>query len=90
MTPFTQSQRVKALFCLSLFHLLVIISSNYLVQLPITIFGFHTTWGAFSFPFIFRATALTVLIFGAPLAPRIIFPVIIPALLVSSVVSSLV
>jgi uncharacterized PurR-regulated membrane protein YhhQ (DUF165 family) len=26
--------------------------SNYLVQLPISIFGFHTTWGAFSFPFI--------------------------------------
>lgn len=60
MTPFTQSQRVKALFWLSLFHLLVIISSNYLVQLPITIFGFHTTWGAFSFPFIFLATDLTV------------------------------
>lgn len=89
MTPFTQSQRVKALFWLSLFHLLVIISSNYLVQLPITIFGFHTTWGAFSFPFIFLATDLTVRIFGAPLARRIIFAVMIPALLVSYVVSSL-
>lgn len=44
MNSFTQSQRVKALFWLSLFHLLVIISSNYLVQLPISIFGFHTTW----------------------------------------------
>lgn len=33
MTPFTQTQRVKALFWLSLFHLLVITSSNYLVQL---------------------------------------------------------
>ncbi len=63
MTPFTQSQRVKALFWLSLFHLLVITSSNYLVQLPISIFGFHTTWGAFSFPFIFLATDLTVRIF---------------------------
>ncbi|SUG31019.1 membrane protein [Salmonella enterica subsp. arizonae] len=89
MTPFTQSQRIKALFWLSLFHLLVIISSNYLVQLPITIFGFHTTWGAFSFPFIFLATDLTVRIFGAPLARRIIFAVMIPALLVSYVVSSL-
>ena len=37
MTPFTQTQRVKALFWLSLFHLLVITSSNYLVQLPISI-----------------------------------------------------
>jgi len=75
MTPFTQTQRVKALFWLSLFHLLVITSSNYLVQLPISIFGFHTTWGAFSFPFIFLATDLTVRIFGAPLARRIIFAV---------------
>ena len=89
MTPFTQSQRVKALFWLSLFHLLVITSSNYLVQLPISIFGFHTTWGAFSFPFIFLATDLTVRIFGAPLARRIIFAVMIPALLISYVVSSL-
>ena len=67
MTQFSESQRVKALFWLSLFHLLVITSSNYLVQLPISIFGFHTTWGAFSFPFIFLATDLTVRIFGAPL-----------------------
>ena len=43
MTSFSESQRVKALFWLSLFHLLVITSSNYLVQLPISIFGFHTT-----------------------------------------------
>ena len=89
MNSFTQSQRVKALFWLSLFHLLVIISSNYLVQLPISIFGFHTTWGAFSFPFIFLATDLTVRIFGAPMARRIIFAVMIPALFVSYAISSL-
>ncbi|WP_058910755.1 7-cyano-7-deazaguanine/7-aminomethyl-7-deazaguanine transporter [Entomohabitans teleogrylli] len=89
MTPFSSCQRRKALFWLSLFHLLVITSSNYLVQLPITIFGFHTTWGAFSFPFIFLATDLTVRIFGAPLARRIIFAVMVPALLISYVVSSL-
>ncbi|MCK6960471.1 7-cyano-7-deazaguanine/7-aminomethyl-7-deazaguanine transporter [Enterobacter kobei] len=89
MTQFSESQRVKALFWLSLFHLLVITSSNYLVQLPISIFGFHTTWGAFSFPFIFLATDLTVRIFGAPLARRIIFAVMLPALFISYVVSSL-
>ena len=89
MTSFSESQRVKALFWLSLFHLLVITSSNYLVQLPISIFGFHTTWGAFSFPFIFLATDLTVRIFGAPLARRIIFAVMLPALFISYVVSSL-
>ena len=73
MNVFSQTQRYKALFWLSLFHLLVITSSNYLVQLPVSIFGFHTTWGAFSFPFIFLATDLTVRIFDAPLARRIIF-----------------
>ncbi|GAM65948.1 putative preQ0 transporter [Vibrio ishigakensis] len=73
MTQFTSAQLRKALFILASFHLLVIASSNYLVQLPFTVFGFHTTWGAFTFPFIFLATDLTVRIFGAKLARRIIF-----------------
>ena len=89
MNPFTTVQRKKALVWLSLFHLLVITSSNYLVQLPISIFDFHTTWGAFSFPFIFLATDLTVRIFGAPLARRIIFAVMVPALVISYGISAL-
>lgn len=89
MNPFTTVQHKKALVWLSLFHLLVITSSNYLVQLPISIFGFHTTWGAFSFPFIFLATDLTVRIFGAPLARRIIFAVMVPALAISYGISAL-
>lgn len=89
MTPFTSIQRRHALVWLSLFHLLVITSSNYLVQLPVSIFGFHTTWGAFSFPFIFLATDLTVRIFGAPLARRIVFAVMVPALMISYVISAL-
>ena len=89
MNPFTTVQRKKALVWLSLFHLLVITSSNYLVQLPISIFGFHTAWGAFSFPFIFLATDLTVRIFGAPLARRIIFAVMVPALAISYGISAL-
>ncbi|HGH4821323.1 TPA: 7-cyano-7-deazaguanine/7-aminomethyl-7-deazaguanine transporter [Klebsiella pneumoniae] len=89
MNPFTTVQRKKALVWLSLFHLLVITSSNYLVQLPISIFGFHTTWGAFSFPFIFLASDLTVRIFGAPLARRIIFAVMVPALAISYGISAL-
>ncbi|PDS05232.1 hypothetical protein CJP33_10470 [Klebsiella pneumoniae] len=89
MNPFTTVQRKKALVWLSLFHLLVITSSNYLVQLPISIFGFHTTWGAFSFPFIFLAIDLTVRIFGAPLARRIIFAVMVPALAISYGISAL-
>ena len=89
MTQYPQLQHKKVLFWLSLFHLLVITSSNYLVQLPVAIFGFHTTWGAFSFPFIFLATDLTVGIFGAALARRIIFAVMVPALVISYGISSL-
>lgn len=88
MYSFTEQQRVTALIWLSLFHIVIITSSNYLVQLPISIFGFHTTWGAFTFPFIFLATDLTVRIFGAPLARRIILAVMIPALFISYVIST--
>lgn len=89
MSAFTSAQQRKALTWLVAFHLLIITSSNYLVQLPFTLFGFHTTWGAFSFPFIFLATDLTVRIFGAEMARKIIFKVMLPALLVSYVLSVL-
>ncbi|MFK8256348.1 7-cyano-7-deazaguanine/7-aminomethyl-7-deazaguanine transporter [Erwinia sp. AnSW2-5] len=89
MIAFSTRQRTHALVWLSLFHLLVITSSNYLVQLPVAFFGLHTTWGAFSFPFIFLATDLTVRIFGAPLARRIILAVMIPALFISYTISAL-
>ena len=39
----------NALVALIAFHITLIIASNYLVQLPITLWGWHTTWGAFSF-----------------------------------------
>ncbi len=87
MYQFTQTERRRALYLLSFFHILIIASSNYLVQIPFTIFGFHTTWGAFTFPFIFLTTDLTIRIFGAALARRIIFVVMIPALLISYVIS---
>ncbi len=80
---FTAQQSRQALWRLSLFHILIIASSNYLVQLPIEMVGVHTTWGAFSFPFIFLATDLTVRIFGSALARKIILCAMLPALLVS-------
>lgn len=89
MFDFTVRQKATALIWLSLFHVLIITSSNYLVQLPINILGFHTTWGAFTFPFIFLATDLTVRIYGAPLARRIITAVMLPVLLISYVISAL-
>jgi len=79
----------KLLFPLVLFHLLVIAASNYLVQIPVTVFGFQTTWGAFTFPLIFLATDLTIRLYGASHARRIIFLAMVPAIIISYVFSVL-
>ena len=98
---FSDQQKRRALILLSFFHIFIIAASNYLVQipfeitLPLTTFGaaedfsFHSTWGAFTFPFIFLATDLTVRVFGAKEARWIIFVVMIPALFISYIVSIL-
>ncbi len=82
-------EKSRALPWLVLFHIMVIASSNFLVQVPMELFGFHSTWGAFSYPFIFLATDLTVRIFGAAPARRIIFFTMFPALIVSYLISVL-
>lgn len=87
MYSFSTKHQLKALYYLSFFHILIIASSNYLVQIPFTIFGWHTTWGAFTFPFIFLTTDLTIRIFGASLARKIIFVVMMPALALSYIIS---
>lgn len=83
MLPVISAPYRTALIRLAWFHVAVIATSNYLVQLPISLFGLHTTWGAFSFPFTFLATDLTVRLFGAALARRIILTVMLPSLLLS-------
>lgn len=88
MYEFSPAQQRKALLWLAVFHITVIASSNYLVQFPFTValptgYEVHSTWGALTFPFIFLATDLTVRIFGQHLARRIIFWVMLPALLLS-------
>jgi len=80
---------LNILALLSGFHIITIAASNYLVQIPFTLAGFHTTWGAFTFPFIFLATDLTVRMFGSEQARRIIFLAMFPALLISYLVSVL-
>ncbi|WP_447893463.1 MULTISPECIES: 7-cyano-7-deazaguanine/7-aminomethyl-7-deazaguanine transporter [unclassified Vreelandella] len=87
MFALTDAQHRRCLTLMVLFHIAVIAASNYLVQLPFTLFGFHTTWGAFSFPFIFLATDLTVRLFGKGPARSIILRVMFPALAISYVVS---
>ncbi len=70
-------------------HILIIIASNYLVQLPFELFGVHTTWGAFTFPLVFVITDLTVRLIGPDAARRVVARVMLPALLASYVVSVL-
>ncbi|GIU14498.1 MULTISPECIES: 7-cyano-7-deazaguanine/7-aminomethyl-7-deazaguanine transporter [unclassified Shewanella] len=83
MLTLTPAQLRRALLLLASFHIVIICASNYLVQLPFQIFGFHTTWGAFSFPFVYLATDLTVRIFGQQAARKIIFLAMLPALIIS-------
>lgn len=75
--------------CLAVTHVLVIAASNYLVQIPFQLFGVYTTWGALSFPLIFVVTDLTVRVYGKGLARRVVFTVMLPALLISYLVSVL-
>lgn len=86
MLMLTTAQLRRALFLLVGFHILIICVSNYLVQLPFQLFGYHTTWGAFSFPFVYLATDLTVRIFGQQAARSIILKAMIPALMISYVI----
>ncbi|MBT8330644.1 MAG: 7-cyano-7-deazaguanine/7-aminomethyl-7-deazaguanine transporter [Desulfofustis sp.] len=89
MRSFTQTQLTRALAVLVFFHIIVIAASNYLVQIPIQIFGLLTTWGTFTFPLVYLVTDLTVRIFGQTQARKIIFWTLIPALLISYLVSVL-
>ena len=80
MSALSPAARRGALAGLIAFHILIIIASNYLVQQPMTLFGWQTTWGAFSFPFIFLATDLTVRLLGKGPARQVIARVMLPAL----------
>ncbi|AAU37105.1 MULTISPECIES: 7-cyano-7-deazaguanine/7-aminomethyl-7-deazaguanine transporter [Basfia] len=101
LSIFNDQQKRRALILISLFHILIIAASNYLVQVPFEIhlpftalgakenFSFHSTWGTITFPFVFLATDLTVRIFGAKEARWIVFAVMFPALIISYVISTL-
>ena len=89
MLMLTTAQLRRALLLLVGFHILIICVSNYLVQLPFQLFGYHTTWGAFSFPFVYLATDLTVRIFGQTAARSIILKAMVPALMISYVMGVL-
>lgn len=89
MSLLPASARPAILAGLIAFHILIIIASNYLVQKPMSLFGWQTTWGAFSFPFIFLATDLSVRLLGKAAARQVIARVMLPALVASYGVSVL-
>ena len=70
-------------FKLFVLHVLVILLSNYLVQIPFESFGIQTTWGMFTFPILVLATDLTVRLSGARQARRIVNTAYFPAILIS-------
>lgn len=79
----------RQVLVLAALHIFIISASNYLVQLPVELLGLHSTWGAFSFPFIFLATDLTVRLLGKRAARRVVAYSMLPALLVSYLVGVL-
>ena len=89
MTAITPPRISLFLSGLIVFHIVIIAASNYLVQIPLTLAGFHTTWGTFTFPLIFLATDLTVRLLGADNARKVIFKVLLPALVISYIISVL-
>src|SRR5580704_2853111 len=69
-------------------HIFLLTISNVLVQYPFDLLGFHTTWGAFTYPAIFILTDLTVRLSSAKYARKIIFLSMFPGLLISYGVAS--
>ncbi|MDI1351231.1 MAG: queuosine precursor transporter, partial [bacterium] len=73
----------SSIHILSFCHIVLLTFSNVLVQYPFELFGFHTTWGAFTYPAIFILTDLTTRIASAQKARRIVFLSMIPGLIIS-------
>ena len=55
----------------------------------ITVLGIETTVGTFTFPFVFVTTDLTVRLYGAHKARKVIFCAMLPALVISYFVGTL-
>jgi len=68
--------------------MVIIALSNILVQFPCTIFGWHTTLGAFSYPLVFIVTDLTVRLAGPQTARNVVFKAMLPGLLISYILSN--
>ncbi|TAL58452.1 MAG: 7-cyano-7-deazaguanine/7-aminomethyl-7-deazaguanine transporter [Legionella sp.] len=77
-----------AIRLLSFCHIFLISISNILVQYPFELLGYHTTWGAFTYPAIFILTDLTTRLADAQTARKIIFRSMLPGLVLSYLIAS--
>ncbi|USQ15317.1 7-cyano-7-deazaguanine/7-aminomethyl-7-deazaguanine transporter (plasmid) [Legionella lytica] len=84
MIPHTTSLLKRLTVC----HVFLITISNILVQYPFELFSYDTTWGAFTYPFIFILTDLTTRLSNAKTSRNIIFISMLPGLLISYFIAS--
>lgn len=69
-------------------HIFLLTISNLLVQYPFELFGFKTTWGAFTYPAIFILTDLTARLSDACYARGVVFRSMVPGLILSYFIAS--
>jgi queuosine precursor transporter len=75
----------KFLFCLVFLQIFIITISNFLVSIPLEIYGFKLTWSAFSFPLVVLAIDLTIRVLGKSIA-RATITLSYPLAIISSIV----
>lgn len=75
----------KILFCLVFLQIFIITISNFLVSIPLEIYGFKLTWSAFSFPLVVLAIDLTIRVLGKSIA-RATITLSYPLAIISSIV----
>ena len=68
-------------------HVILITLSNFLVQYPFELFGYQTTYGAFTYPAIFILSDLATRYYGKKAACKIIYQAMMPGLLISFLIS---
>ena len=74
----------KILFCLVFLQIFIITVSNFLVSIPLEIYGFKLTWSAFSFPLVVLAIDLTIRVLGKSIA-RATITLSYPLAIISSI-----
>ena len=76
---------IKILLYLVFLQIFIITVSNFLVSIPLEIYGFKLTWSAFSFPLVVLAIDLTIRVLGKSIA-RATITLSYPLAIISSIV----